>query len=43
VYHYVAAGSSFITVYVADVHAHVQRLVLVVKMATMLEEYTTEE
>jgi hypothetical protein len=29
------------TVYVAD--AHVQRLVSVVKMATVLEEYTTEE
>jgi hypothetical protein len=25
------------------VHAHVQRLVSVVKMATVLEEYTTEE
>jgi hypothetical protein len=31
------------TVYVADVHAHVQRLVSVVKMSTVLEEYTTEE
>jgi hypothetical protein len=31
------------TVYVADVHAHVQRLVTLVKMATMLEVYTTEE
>jgi hypothetical protein len=30
-------------VYVSDAHAHVQRLVLVVKMATELEEYTTEE
>jgi hypothetical protein len=31
------------TVYVADVHAHVQRLVSVVKLATVLEEYITEE
>jgi hypothetical protein len=31
------------TVYVEDVNAHVQRLVLVVKMATVLEEYITEE
>jgi hypothetical protein len=31
------------TVYVADAHAHVQRLVSVVKMATVLEEYLTEE
>jgi hypothetical protein len=31
------------TVSVADVHAHVQRLVSVVKMATVLEECTTEE
>jgi hypothetical protein len=31
------------TVYVAEAHAHVQRLVLVVKMAIVLEEYTTEE
>jgi hypothetical protein len=31
------------TVYVADAHAHVQTLVSVVKMATVLEEYTTEE
>jgi hypothetical protein len=30
-------------VYVADVHAHFQRTVLVVKMATVLEEFTTEE
>jgi hypothetical protein len=30
-------------VQVADVHAHVQRLVSVVKMATVLETYTTEE
>jgi hypothetical protein len=31
------------TVYIADVHVNVQRLVSVVKMATVLEEYTTEE
>jgi hypothetical protein len=31
------------TVYVADAHAHVQRLVSVVKMATVLEECTIEE
>jgi hypothetical protein len=31
------------TVYVADAHAHVQRLISVVKMATMLEKYTTEK
>jgi hypothetical protein len=31
------------TVYVADAHVHVQRLVSLVKMATLLEEYTTEE
>jgi hypothetical protein len=31
------------TVWVADVHAHVQRLDSVVEMATMLEEYTTED
>jgi hypothetical protein len=31
------------TVKVVDAHAHIQRLVLVVKMATVLEEYTTEE
>jgi hypothetical protein len=42
-YHYVAAQSSFMTVSVADAHAHVQRLVSVVKMATVLEEYATEE
>jgi hypothetical protein len=30
-------------VYVADVHAHIQRLVSVVKMVTMLEKYITEE
>jgi hypothetical protein len=26
-----------------DAHAHVQRLVLLVKVTTVLEEYTTEE
>jgi hypothetical protein len=31
------------TIKVADAHAHVQRLVSVVKMATIFEEYTTEE
>jgi hypothetical protein len=31
------------TVYVADAHVRVQRLVLVLKMATVLEAYTTEE
>jgi hypothetical protein len=30
-------------VLVVNAHAHVQRLVSVVKMTTMLEEYTTEE
>jgi hypothetical protein len=30
-------------IYVEDAHAHVQRLVSVVKMATVLEEFTTEE
>jgi hypothetical protein len=33
----VSLGSN--TVQVADVHAHVQRLASVVKMATVLEEY----
>jgi hypothetical protein len=28
---------------VADAHEYVQRLVSVIKMATVLEEYTTEE
>jgi hypothetical protein len=37
----VSLGNS--TVYVADAHAHVQRLVSVVKMATVLQEYTIEE
>jgi hypothetical protein len=31
------------TVYVADAHGHVQRLVSVVKMATELDECKTEE
>jgi hypothetical protein len=31
------------TVQVADAHAHVQTLVFIVKMATVLEEYNTEE
>jgi hypothetical protein len=31
------------TVYVADAHARVQRLVSVVKMAIVLEECSTEE
>jgi hypothetical protein len=31
------------TVYVLDAHAHVQRLISEVKMATVLEECTTEE
>jgi hypothetical protein len=42
-YHLVAAQSSFMTVYVADGHTHVQRLVSVDKMATMLEECANEE
>jgi hypothetical protein len=31
------------TIYVANVRAHVQGLVLIVKMATVLEECTTED
>jgi hypothetical protein len=31
------------TVWVAEAHAHVLRLISVVKMATVLEEYITEE
>jgi hypothetical protein len=31
------------TVFVADAHTHVQTLVSVVKIATVLEEYTTKE
>jgi hypothetical protein len=41
--HYVAAQSSFMRVKVADAHEHVQMLVSVVKMATVLEDYPTEE
>jgi hypothetical protein len=41
VYQKIAAQSSFMIVYVADVH--VQRMISVVKMATVLDEYTTEE
>jgi hypothetical protein len=37
----VSLGSS--TVQVADVQAHVQRLVSAVKMVTVFEEFTTEE
>jgi hypothetical protein len=43
VYHKVAAQASFMTVKVADGHLHVQGLVSVVKMETVLEEYATEE
>jgi hypothetical protein len=43
VYHEVAAQPSFLTVYVAEAHAHVQRLISVIKMATVLEDFTTEE
>jgi hypothetical protein len=43
VYHYLAAQSSFMTVSVADVHVHVQRLVSMVRMATMLECITEEQ
>jgi hypothetical protein len=31
------------TIWVADAHAHVPGLLSVVKMATLLEEYNTEE
>jgi hypothetical protein len=31
------------TVKVKSAHAHIQRLILVVNMATVLEEYTTQE
>jgi hypothetical protein len=41
--HYVAAQSSFKTAPVAYAHTNVQGLVSVVKMATVLDEYTTEE
>jgi hypothetical protein len=43
---YVSLGSRTTllqNIYVADTHAHVQMLISVVKMATVLEEYTTEE
>jgi hypothetical protein len=43
VYYQVAAQSSFITVKVADMHADGQRLVSVVKMATVIKECTTKE
>jgi hypothetical protein len=33
--------SSFMTIWVADMHVHAQRLLLVVKMATVLEECTS--
>jgi hypothetical protein len=39
----VSLSSSFMTVYVADAHAHVLRLVSVAKMVTVLEECNTEE
>jgi hypothetical protein len=38
-----SSASSFMTVWVADAHAHVQRLVLVVKMGTALEGCATKE
>jgi hypothetical protein len=43
VYQKVAEQSSVMTVYVADAHAHIQRLVSVAKMATVFEELMTEE
>jgi hypothetical protein len=42
-YHKIAAQSSFMTVQVADAYAHVQRLLSVVQMSTVLEVCTTEE
>jgi hypothetical protein len=42
----VSLGSStvrFVTVYVSHAHAHLQRTVSAIKIATLLEEYTTEE
>jgi hypothetical protein len=42
-YHQVAAQSHFMTVWVVDAQSHVQRLVAVVKMVTVLEECTTKE
>jgi hypothetical protein len=41
-YHFVAAQPSFMTAYVVNAHAHVQRLVSVVRMA-VVEECTAEE
>jgi hypothetical protein len=43
VYQKVAAQSNFMIVYVPDAHAYVQRLISVIKMTTVLDEYTTEE
>jgi hypothetical protein len=43
VYQYVAVQPSFLTVWVADAHVHVQGLVSVVKMATMFEDCTIKE
>jgi hypothetical protein len=31
------------TVQVSDAHAHVQRLITLIKIATLLEEYSTKE
>jgi hypothetical protein len=42
-YHSVAAQSSFMTAQKADATTHVQKLVLVVKMAIVLEGCTIEE
>jgi hypothetical protein len=43
VYHYFAAQFSFMTVYVSEARAQIQRLVSVVKMATVHEACTTKE
>jgi hypothetical protein len=43
VYRYLAEQYGVKTVYAADAHAHVQRLALLVKMATVLEEHATKE
>jgi hypothetical protein len=44
VYQQVAAQSTFMTVYIANAaHAHVQKLVSVVKTVTVLVECTTEK
>jgi hypothetical protein len=40
---YIGAQSIFMTVWAADAHAHVQKLVSVNKMATLLQGCTTEE